>query len=215
MIELDFAIDHVKVEPFSIAPQLTFALRIENKTPGIAVCNVMLNIQIRIEPMRRRYADSERDALSDLFGSDERWTDTLRSFLWTQASLTIPAVTESCLADLPVPCSQDFNIAGTKYFHGLESGEVPLSFLFSGSVFYRDQDEALQVGQISWSKECPYRLPIAVWKEMIEQHYAGRTWLCLEREAFDALYRYKRHNGLPTFEVALKHLLEDRMEAAS
>ena len=60
--------------------------------------------------------------------------------------------------DLPVPCSFDFNVAATKYFYGLEGGEVPLAFLFSGTVFYRDADDFLQMEQIPWSKEAEYRL---------------------------------------------------------
>jgi hypothetical protein len=33
-------------------------------------------------------------------------------------------------------------------------------------------------------------------------------WLCLHRDAFDKLDRYRRRQGLPTFERALQALLE-------
>ena len=42
----------------------------------------------------------------------------------------------STVVDLPVPCSSDFNLAATKYFAALEEGEIPLCFLFSGTIFY-------------------------------------------------------------------------------
>ena len=57
-------------------------------------------------------------------------------------------------AILPVPCSYDLNIAATKYFYVLEEGEVPLLFLFSGTIFYAGADGRLQVQQISWNNEC-------------------------------------------------------------
>ena len=62
--------------------------------------------------------------------------------------------------DLPVPCTYDFNVAATKYFYALEEGDIPLLFLFSGTIFYAADDGALQVAQISWDKEAPFRLPV-------------------------------------------------------
>ena len=53
-------------------------------------------------------------------------------------------------------CSYDFNLAATKYFAALEGGDLPLCFLFSGTIFHEAGDGALQVAQISWEKR---RLP--------------------------------------------------------
>ena len=39
--------------------------------------------------------------------------------LWTHASVVVPRFTGSVLADIPVPCTFDFNVAATKYFHGV------------------------------------------------------------------------------------------------
>ncbi|MBI5312066.1 MAG: hypothetical protein HZB28_02840 [Methylocystis sp.] len=208
MVDLDFRIDDVKVEKYSAAPLLLFALHVVNKTPDLPVLNVMLNCQIRIEPARRRYDGDEHDRLSDLFGHPSRWGETMRSLLWTHASVSIPAVDPERTVDLPVPCSYDFNIAATKYFHGLEQGDVPLNFLFSGSIFYRDSEGRLQIEQVAWSKECAYRLPLSEWRAMMEHYYPQSMWLCLHRDAFDDLDRYRRRQGLPTFERALQALLE-------
>ena len=81
--------------------------------------------------------------------------------LWTNAATTVTAFTGSTTVELQVPCTFDFNVAATKYFHGIESGEIPLCFLFSGTVFYDGGDGSPQVAPISWSKEARFRLPVA------------------------------------------------------
>ena len=214
MVDLDFRIEDVKVEKYSVAPLLLFALHVVNRTPELPVVNVMLNCQIRIDAMRRRYDGVEQEKLSDLFGHPSRWAETLRSLLWTNASVSISSVDPERNVELPAPCSYDFNIAATKYFHGLEQGDVPLNFLFSGSIFYRDSTGRLQIEQISWSKECAYRLPVATWRAMMEHYYPQSMWLCLSRDSFEELDGYRRRRGLPTFESALEALLEARAAEA-
>lgn len=211
MVDLDFAVETALVEAYSAAPLLVFRLRVTNRTPALKVQNVMLNCQIRMEPTRRAYDGDEKERLVELFGEPERWGQTLRSFLWTHASVSVPRFDQECRADLPAPCSFDFNIAATKYFHGLTNDEAPLSFLFSGSVFYRDADGELQIDQISWTKEASYRLPVSLWQSMMDQYYPQSAWLRLNRDMFEQLYRYKRQKGLATFEHALQDLLDAKM----
>ena len=103
-----------------------------------------------------------------------------------------------------VPCSYDFNVAATKYFAGLEEGEIPLSLLFSGSLFYEDQDARLQVAPISWTKEATFRLPVATWRELMDAYYPNIAWLQLRRDVFERLYRFKMENAIPTWEQALE-----------
>ena len=100
---------------------------------------------------KRRYASSEQQRLTDLFGTPERWGNTLQSLLWTQVQLLVPAFEEQAEAVLPVPVSFDFGIAATRYFHGLEQGELPLLLLFSGNIFYLDAEGSLTMGPIDWS----------------------------------------------------------------
>ncbi len=88
--------------------------------------------------------------------------------LWTHASVIVTPFQGNTLVDLSVPCTFDFNVAAAKYFAGLEDGEVPLNLMFSGTVFYAATDGALQVEQIPWDREAKYRLPVQVWKEMME-----------------------------------------------
>jgi hypothetical protein len=210
MLDLDFAVDKAEPVPFAAAPQLAFKLRVRAAAAGgepAAVHTVVLRCQIRIEPGRRRYVAPEQERLRDLFDTPDRWGQTLRALLWTHTSAVLPPFTGETVVDLPVPCTYDFNIAATRYFYALEDGEVPLVLLFSGTIFHEGEDGALQVSPISWEKEASFRLPVRVWQEMMELYYPNSAWLCLRRDVFERLYRYKRLRGLPTWEQALEGLL--------
>ena len=50
---------------------------------------------------------------------------------------------------------------------------MPLELLFSGSVFYPDDGGLLQTSRIPWDGEAEYRLPVAVWRETMEQPLPG------------------------------------------
>jgi hypothetical protein len=65
----------------------------------------------------------------------------------------------------------------------------------------------LQVGQISWTKEIKYRLPVQTWKAMMELYYANSKWLCLRSDVFDRLYEYKVKNAIPTWEQTLERII--------
>ena len=108
------------------------------------------------------YQPEEQPPLRDLFGEPARWAQTLRSMLWTHTTVSVPSFTGDVVVDLPVPCTFDFNVAATKYFHALETGEVPLRLLFSGTVFHEAANGDLQAVQIPWEKETLYRLPVRV-----------------------------------------------------
>ena len=145
--------------------------------------------------------------MRDLFGEPERWSQTLRSLLWTHANVVIPSFQGNTAVDLPVPCTFDFNIAATKYFEGLTDGEIPLHLMFSGTVFYAAADEALQVIPISWDQEARFNLPVKVWRDMMDSYYPNNVWLNLRRDVFERLYQYKTQRGIPTWEQALESVL--------
>jgi hypothetical protein len=218
MPDLNFEVEGAEPLPHAAAPQLVFKLGIcdAQAEQGGAISSVALRCQIRIEPMRRRYGPHEQEGLLDLFGEPSRWGSTLRSLLWTHTGMIVPAFAGRTIVDLPVPCSYDFNIAATKYFYALEEGEVPLSLLFSGTVFHAEEDGgALRASPISWEKEAAFRLPVRVWKAMMELYYPNSAWLNLRRDVFDRLYRYKSRQGLPTWEQALERLLDAHSSSQS
>ena len=157
--------------------------------------------------MQRPYTPREKDRLSEIFGTPERWGQTLRSRLWTHVNATVPPFTGATEVLLSVPCTYDLNVVGSKYFYALERDDVPLLFLFSGTVFYQMPDERLQIQRISWEKECDYRMPVRVWHDLMDQHFPNSAWLYLQRDVFDRLYDYKRQHGLATWEQTIEHLL--------
>jgi hypothetical protein len=127
--------------------------------------------------------------------------------LWTHTVLQVPRFSGSTVVDMPVPCTYDLEVVATKYFYALEGGEVPLEFLFSGTVFYAAEDGRLQTARISWEKEAEFRLPVQLWKEMMEHYFPNSAWIRLRKDAFDELYDYKVRKGFPTWEAAVESLL--------
>lgn len=212
MSDLEFKIENAEPVAFSVAPLLTFKLRINNSQIAEQIQSVMLRCQIQIETTRRSYQKTEQEQLSDLFGLPERWSQTLRPMLWTHASIVVPPFKESTLVDLPVPCSFDFNVAATKYFAALSDGEVPLNLMFSGTVFYQTLDGSLQAEQIPWDREAKYRLPVEVWRKMMDLYYPNSAWLCLRRDVFDRLSRFKMQQSIPTWEQALELIIPEVRE---
>lgn len=207
MPDLDFHIESAAPIPFAAAPLLGFRVGVTNAAAGESIFSVALRCQIQIEVTRRRYTEQDQGHLLDLFGQPERWGQTLRNMLWTNVSATVAPFTGSTAVEVQVPCTFDFNIAATKYFHGIESGDIPLCFLFSGTVFYDGGDGAAQVAPISWSKETRFRLPVQTWRAMMENYYPNSAWLCLQKDVFERLYKYKMRHGIPTWEAALERLL--------
>jgi len=208
MPDLAFRIEGAEAAQLAAAPQIIFKLRLTNADPAEMIHSVVLRCQIQLEVTRRRYSAEEQEHLRDLFGEPERWSQTLRNLLWTHVNVNVPAFHGETLVDVPVPCTFDFNIGATKYFHGLDDGLVPLCVMFSGTVFYAGGPEGLQAAPIAWDKEARFRLPVKVWEEMMEIYYPNSAWLRVRRDIFDRLYEYKVRHGIPTWEQALERMLK-------
>jgi hypothetical protein len=209
MPDLSFQVEKAEPVAHAAAPLLNFKLRITQSAaePPVAIQSIALRCQVRIAPGRRHYRGHEPANLFELFGAPADWGRTLRDLLWTHTQVLVPPFTGSTVVDLPVTCSYDFNVAATKYFDALEGGEVPLSLLFSGTIFYTTADGRLQVCQVPWDKEADFRLPVQVWKAMMDHYYPGCAWLCVPRDLFDRLHRLKRQRGLASWEQVLEGLL--------
>jgi len=205
---LSFQVEEARPLLYAASPTLVFKLRVANDEAAEPIHSILLRCQIMLEVTRRRYSQGEQERLLDLFGAPEQWSRTLRSMLWTNTSMAVPSFAGSTVVDLLVPCSFDFNVAATKYFAGLEGDQVPLLLLFSGTIFYQAENGALQVVQIPWEKETDYRLPVKVWREMMEHYYPNTAWLCLRRDVFERLYRYRVRHGLPTWEQTLENIFQ-------
>jgi len=208
MPDLSISVAQAEVVPFTASPMLAFKLRIANSDPIEKIHTVVLRCQIQIEVARRKYSAEEQEHLRDLFGEPARWGQTLRNLLWTNTSAVVPQFAGVTSVDLQVPCTFDFSVATTKYFNGLTDGEIPVCLMFSGTVFYADAEGALQVAPISWDKETKFRVPLTVWKNMMDAFYPNMAWLCLRRDVLEELHRYKTERGIPTWEQTFESMLE-------
>jgi hypothetical protein len=205
MAELSFTVVDVVPEPYAAAPNLLARIRVA-ETTGERVHALALRAQIRIEPQRRRYDDTEERALLDLFGDRSRFAETLRPFAWLHASTVAQGFTESTEIELPLPCTYDFEVSGTTYLHALRDGEIPLLFLFSGTVFTRGTT-GFSVAQVPWDLEARYRLPVAVWRDLMETWFPGTEWVRMRRETVEALAHYRHVRGLTSWDDAVTTLL--------
>jgi hypothetical protein len=206
--DLAFRILEADALPYAATPTMLFKLKIENLDSRERIQSILLRSQIRIEVTRRQYDSRAEERLIELFGEPHRWGETLRSLLWMHTSSVVQAFESTTVAELPVPCTYDFEVVGSKYFHALDDGEVPLLFLFSGSVFYTREGGPLQIAQISWEKEAQYRLPIRIWKDTMDSYFPNSGWIRVRKDVFDRLCSYKAHRALPTWEDAFDALLE-------
>lgn len=202
---LDFAVERVEALRPSAAPTLRFTLALD--AGGAAVRSVLLDVQVQIAATRRRYDAAEQAQLADLFGTPERWGETLRTLPWLRATLVVPPFAGATTAQLDIPCTYDFEVSAARYLAALRDGDVPLELLLSGTVFHVGAGGAMQVSRIGWDRELACRLPVATWRAALDQHFPHAAWLRLDRAAFDRLAAFRAQRALPSWEAALDALL--------
>src|ERR1700722_8762347 len=147
MPDLNFRVMGVEPAARGLAPLLHFHFEVTHTPETEVVQAVILQAQIQIQSVHRPYDDEEKEKLIDLFGTPDRWGQTLRNRLWTHANATVRPFVQTTEAVLPIQCTYDLNVLATKFFYALKEGEIPLLFLFSGTVFYAAPDGRLQVQQ--------------------------------------------------------------------
>ena len=204
--ELTFAVRDAAPLEHAAVPTLAFAIAVE-APGGAAIRSVLLDVQVQIAARRRAYAPGTHARLFEVFGPVAGWGTTLRTLLWTRATLVVPPFTDSTVAQLPVACSYDLDVAASRYFDALDDGEVPLEFLFSGTVFY---GAPLQAARISWENEAAYRMPVALWRETMDRYFNGTAWLRLAKPSLDRLAAHKSCHALATWEDVVDSLLPER-----
>jgi hypothetical protein len=191
----------------------TVLLHIEvTEESGIPVHAIGLRAQVRILPQRRRYDDVEAEALTDLFGARTSWARSLKPLQLAFLSAMVPSFTGATDVALHLPCSYDVDVAAHKYLAALEDGVVPLLILFSGTWF-TERDGRLQVLPIPWDREATFGLPVAAWRDAMDQHFPGAAWLRVGHDTFDALSRFRSAHGLLGWDDAIGRLLAGAEEA--
>lgn len=210
MSPVSFEVVGARVEAYAAVPTLMLRLRI-TAADDQPVHALALRSQIMIEPKRRRYDPDEERRLTELFGETPRWGETLRPFLWTNVSMTVTGFTGDTEVDLPITCTYDFEIAAAKYMHSLDDGEIPIVVMFSGTAFSKSA-AGLSTSPISWSEESSYRLPVSLWRDMMDLYFPNTGWLRLRRETLDALQRYKAGKAMLTWDETFERLLKEAGE---
>jgi hypothetical protein len=203
--DLIFGCTGVTTDKYAATPALTFQLTITERS-GVRVHAIALRCQIRIEPHRRRYSAVEAERLHDLFGDPSRWAETVKPIQLATVTAMVPAFTAVTEVDLPVPCTYDLEVSSARYLHGLDDGTIPLLLLFSGTVFVATEN-GFSVELVPWSAEASYRMPVAVWRELVDAHFPGSAWLRCSRDTLDALSGFKARHALPTWDATLSALL--------
>lgn len=206
MSDLAFEVVGARAELYAAAPTIMLRLRIRDSGAG-DVAAIALRVQVQIEPRRRHYSAPEEERLLEVFGEPSRWGETLRTLLWTIGSTTVPAFRSEIEVDVPISCTYDFEVASAKYFHALEDGEIPLLLLFSGTVFTRT-GAGLTVDPVPWHVEASFRLPVGVWREVMDHYFPGTAWIRLRRDTFDALHGFRGRHALTSWEETVERLLE-------
>jgi Family of unknown function (DUF6084) len=205
MAELDITVAGVAAEPFAATPTLVVHLRVADA--GRPVHALALRTQVRIEPQRRSYSPAEADRLVELFGRPAQWEETLRPFLWAQLGTVTGSFEGAGEVEVQLPCTYDFEVSAARYLHGLDEGDIPLLLLFSGTIF-RSGPGGLSVEPIAWHTECRHRLPVTVWRDLMNRYFPGGGWLRLRSESIDALGRFKAEAALPSFDEAIELLVK-------
>jgi len=175
---------------------------------------IALRCQIRIEPHRRRYSAPEAQRLHDLFGDPSRWAETVKPIQLATVTTMVPTFTAVTETDLTVPVTYDLEVTSARYLHGLDDGTIPLLLLFSGTVFVANGD-GFSIELVPWSAEASFRMPVSVWRDLVDIHFPNSAWLRCSRETLDELSAFKAKRALPTWDATLEALLAEAGEPAT
>ncbi|GAC1594767.1 MAG: DUF6084 family protein [Acidimicrobiales bacterium] len=210
MTALSFEVVGSHPEPYAATPTLILRLRID-EAEGQPVHAIALKCQVRIEPQRRHYDQTSEERLYDVFGDRTQWGSSLRPFLWTHVATTVTSFSGTTQIDLPIGCTYDFEVAGTKYLHALREGSIPLLLLFSGTAFVR-ADKGFTAEPVTWNGEAHYKLPVAEWRATMDLYFPNSGWMRVGSDTLDALSRYRSVNALPTWDLTFERLLKEAGE---
>jgi hypothetical protein len=216
MPELSFRIEGASPVSFTVSPQIALAVRVVNARPEQPVQSALLRCQIQIDASARSYDLREAEGMRDLFGEGPLRGRALTRLSWAQTSVVVPSFMHDTPIEVHVPCTFDMCVSTAKYFFALLEGGAPVVLLFSGTVFHWDGEGSLRATPIPWSSEARFTVPGQVWRDAIEDHYAGITPVPVRRDLFERLDKYRRDHGLPTWDHVMEHLLppEDSLVAA-
>jgi Family of unknown function (DUF6084) len=161
---------------------------------GYEIRTITLNAEVRIAAQRRQYGANERERLLEVFGDASQWAQSMRSLQWMRGSLNVPRFAGSTQVRIPLPCTFDFDVVASKYLIALETGEIPVDVLFTGTVFYCGSDGGLQTAMIPWESEVSFRIPVSTWRQAVDAAFPESAWIRMRRDTLKRLQAYRsRH----------------------
>jgi Family of unknown function (DUF6084) len=199
----------------ALVPTIAIDCDVRNDSPGERIQATILRCQIQIEAPRRAYSAEEQTNLRSLFGEPDRWSLTLKPLHWTSVSTVLPAFKDTTSFSLEIPCTLDIRVAASQYFLGLKDGTVPLTLLFSGSIFYEPEGGRLQAFPVSWKSEARLQFPAALWKDVIDLYYPYSSFLTLRRDVFERLHAFKVETGSASFEDAIELMMSHTLATSA
>jgi hypothetical protein len=168
MSELTFRIDDAQPVAHAASPTIRFRLHVACE--GEAVDALVLRVQIRLEPA------------------------AMRPLPWADVPLVVPQFTGETDSDLDVPCTYDFDVTATRFFSAHSQGAIPIRAFFSGTMFRRSP-AGFAAEPVSWSAECAFTLPLAVWHCAMEACYGNSALIRIRRDTFEHLQRIREQTG--------------------
>jgi Family of unknown function (DUF6084) len=213
--DFHFEASGARVLSSALVPTIAIDCNVGNDPPTEKIQTAILRCQIQIEAPRRAYSLDEQTKLRSLFGEPDRWSLTLKPLHWTSVSTVLPAFSDRTSFSLEVPCTLDIRAAASQYFLGLKDGTVPLTLLFSGSIFYEPEGGGLQAFPVSWKSEARLQFPAALWKDVIDLYYPYSSFLNLRRDVFERLQAFKVESGSSSFEDAIELMMSHSLATSA
>jgi hypothetical protein len=140
-----------------------------------------------------------------------QWDRTLHGVTWSQSTLIVPSFERRIDVELPVACTYDLEVAAAKYLHAVRDGDVPLLFMFSGTVFAPAEApvaSGLAMEPVPWDLDASFRMPAQTWRAAMDQFFPGGGWVRLSRETLDRLQAFRGRRAVVTWDEAIDQLLE-------
>lgn len=203
MTDLQFTILEAVPAQRSALPAIVFRMRVA--TSGDPIEALVLRADVRLEPQWREYDAAQQRLLEDLFGTPDRWGQTLRALTWAEVPVMVKAFSKETTFELRVPCTYDFEASVTRYFSAVDDGAIPVRMLFSGSIFRRSP-EGFSGEMVPWSCECAYRMPAQLWQDAMRACYGDAVLLRIDRSTFDELRRVRASLGATSWDSTLRQL---------
>ena len=183
-------------EPYAAVPTIMLRTADHRARPERTVHAVALRCQIRIEPQRRRYEHEEEQRLVELFGEPPRGaTRCGRSCgrTWRRPS---PASRARPRSTCRSTCTLRLRGRGRRSSSIRSTTARSRSCCCSPGTAFTRSERGMNVAPVAWHADASFRLPVAVWRQMMDLYFPNSGWVMLSRDTLDALTQFKADRAL-------------------